>query len=364
MNNSGPAVSRPGGNAESEQMTLSGYRLLWWPGLAVALLVHIAAFTALLRHLGLMVSPFFGFTKTLAFAAGYLFFAVGVRLVVQRWLRSGASRMWSVSSGAAGVVIGEFCVIVGTMALLTVAYSWPKVMVQVLNPRLWDLQLGALDRVLCFGVDPNEFLLTVFEGSPAVFSHLLDRYYSVFVFTQSIGAAWFLSDPRARMRAAFGIGFLVLWMIGTWCYVAIPALGPAYVAEDLPARLWAVFPSAAQGQAALYANYMAVKSLAGGAEALVVPHLGIAAMPSLHVGVHLFLYLWAVYSRSRLRPVFLAMTLLTFVGSVATAWHYVVDGLAGAILAAGAFWLAVMAAKFLLGSRARANSAPQSYNPG
>ena len=169
MNNSGPAVSRPGGNAEPEQMTLSGYRLLWWPGLAVALLVHIAAFTALLRHLGLMVSPFFGFTKTLAFAAGYLFFAVGVRLVVQRWLRSGASRMWSVSSGAAGVVIGEFCVIVGTMALLTVAYSWPKVMVQVLNPRLWDLQLGALDRMLCFGVDPNEFLLTVFEGSHCFF---------------------------------------------------------------------------------------------------------------------------------------------------------------------------------------------------
>ena len=145
-------------------------------------------------------------------------------------------------------------------------------------------------------------------------------------------------------------------MIGTWCYVAVPALGPAFIVEDLPARLWAVFPAAARGQAALYANYMAVKSLIGGHEALIIPHLGIAAMPSLHVGVHFFLCLWAVFSTSRLRPIFLAMTILTFVGSVATGWHYVVDGLVGAILAAGAFCLAAMTARYLLARIIREDS--------
>jgi hypothetical protein len=363
MNESGAAISSQNENNDAEQIVLVGYRLLWWPGVALALLVHIAAFTALLRHLGLLVSPFFGFTKTMTYAASYLVFALVVRLVMQRWMRKGASPTLSLSSGAARVAIGEFCLILLTMSLLTVAYSWPKLMVQVLNPRLWDLQLAAFDRLLCFGVDPNEFLLTIFEGSPGFVSYLLDRYYGFFVLTQSIGAAWFLCDPRARLRAAFGAGFVVLWMIGTWWYVAMPALGPAYLFEDLPQRLSAVFPHSAQGQAVLYANYLAVKGLAGGEETLIVPHLGIAAMPSLHVGVHLFLYMWAVFARSRLRPVFLAMTLLTFVGSVATGWHYMVDGLAGAIVAVVAFLLAVMAANLLRGRRAPSKCASQSYNP-
>lgn len=350
MDETGGAVSGGGEIPEPERMAFAGYRLLWWPGWALFLLVHIAAFTALLRHLGLLVAPFYGFWKTLGLAAAYLAVALVLRLIFQRRVRPDEGPRWSLKSGAARIVIGELCLIVVTMALLGVAYSWPKVMVQVLNPRLWDLQLAALDRALFFGLDPNEFLLTVFEGSPIFVSFLLDRYYALFVFTQSIGAAWFLCDPRARLRAAFGAGFISLWMVGTWCYVAIPALGPAYLFEDLPPRLWEVFPTAAKVQATLFANYTAVKGLASGGEALIVPHLGIAAMPSLHVAVHLFLYLWAVHTGSCLRPVFLAMTLLTFVGSVATGWHYAVDGLAGAIVAAVAFFLAVTAAK-LLGRR-------------
>ena len=176
--------------------------------MALALVVHITMFTVLLRRLGMLVSPFFGFAKTSGFAASYLLAAVAIRLVVLRLTRREPAPTWRLRSKKTWLAIGEFCLIVVTMALLTVAYSWPKVMVQVLNPRLWDLHLAALDRLLCLGLDPNEFLLTVFEGSPGFVSDLLDRYYGVFVFTQSIGAAWFLCDPRARMRAAFGVGFV------------------------------------------------------------------------------------------------------------------------------------------------------------
>jgi hypothetical protein len=357
------AVDSTDNEKNRPENVFSGYRLLWWPAIAVVLLVHIVAFTAFLRSLGLLVTPFYGFTKTLAFAASFLVAAIVLRLVLQRWMGEGVAPKWSLNSGSALVGVAELSLILVTIGLLTVAYSWPKVMVQVLNPRLWDAQLVALDRLLCLGVDPNEFLLTVFEGSPAWISFLLDRYYHAFVLTQSMGAAWFLCDPRARFRSAFGAGFIALWMIGTWCYVAVPAVGPAYFFEDLPQRLWVTFPAAAQGQAALHANYMAVQGLASGKQTLIVPHFGIAAMPSLHVGIHLFLYLWSVFAKSRLRPVFLAMTLLTFVGSVATGWHYVVDGLAGAFIAAVAFFLAVVAAKLLRDTGAPSKSAPQSYNP-
>ena len=363
MDESGAADSLDNENNHPEQNLFSGYRLLWWPALAAVLLVHIVTFTAFLRHLGLLVFPFYGFTKTLAFAASFLAAAFVIRLILQRWMGKGIDPKWSLKSGSAIVIVGELSLILVTIGLLTVAYSWPEVMVQVLNPRLWDMKFVALDRLLCFGVDPNEFLLTVFEGSPAFVSYLLDSYYHAFVFTQSIGAAWFLCDSRARFRSAFGAGFIALWMIGTWCYVAVPAVGPAFIFEDLPQRLWVTFPAAAQGQAALHTNYVAVQGLASGQETLIVPHFGIAAMPSLHVGIHLFLYLWSVYAKSRLRPVFLAMALLTFVGSVATGWHYVVDGLAGALVAAVAFCLAVAAAKLLRGTGVPSKSAPQSYYP-
>ena len=39
-------------------------------------------------------------------------------------------------------------------------------MVPILNPELWDGVLARLDAALCFGVNPNEFLLTIFEGAP------------------------------------------------------------------------------------------------------------------------------------------------------------------------------------------------------
>ena len=58
-----------------------------------------------------------------------------------------------------------------------------------------------------------------------------------------------------------------------------------------------------------------------------------AAMPSLHVGLHFFFFLW---SRRRARPlvVFFALaTVLTFMGSILTGWHYAVDGYVGMLLA-------------------------------
>ena len=63
------------------------------------------------------------------------------------------------------------------------------------------------------------------------------------------------------------------------------------------------------------------------------PTRGIAAMPSLHVGVHFFFFLWA---RRRARPLampFALATALTFAGSLLTGWHYAVDGYVGMLLA-------------------------------
>ena len=63
--------------------------------------------------------------------------------------------------------------------------------------------------------------------------------------------------------------------------------------------------------------------------------------PSLHVGVHWMLMLWM---RRYARPLFLPAviaTFLTFLGSIATGWHYAIDGYVGIALGQLCYWVAV-----------------------
>jgi len=81
-------------------------------------------------------------------------------------------------------------------------------------------------------------------------------------------------------------------------------------------------------------------------------------MPSLHVAAHAFLFLWALLVGSRLRAVLLAMTILTFLGSIATGWHYAVDSWAGLMLAALALLPAFLLLKVL--RRTAPNASPDA----
>lgn len=127
----------------------------------------------------------------------------------------------------------------------------------------------------------------------------------------------------------------------------MPALGPVYAFEGYLLRIAAMFPTNAATQAALLTNYDAVHRLMAGEDAMIVPHLGIAAMPSLHVAVHFFLFLWARRIGSRLSPLLLGMTMLTFIGSMATGWHYLIDGLIGLVLAAAVFGAGLLFSRFI-----------------
>ena len=93
-------------------------------------------------------------------------------------------------------------------------------------------------------------------------------------------------------------------------------------------------------QGALAANYARMIAGRDGSLREFNPYLGVAAFPSLHVGAH---WLFALWARRHARPMFVPFavaTALTFVASVATGWHYAVDGYAGLLLA----WLVVTVA--------------------
>jgi hypothetical protein len=146
---------------------------------------------------------------------------------------------------------------------------------------------------------------------------------------------------RADRRRNFAFACLALWVAGAWIYVAVPAVGPVFAAPEAFREVLAGMPHAADIQGRLWANYLGITASRAGAPLPPMrPFLAVAAMPSLHVGAHWLFALWARRRAPRLFVPWAAATALTFFGSLATGWHYAVDGYAGMLLAWGAIRLA------------------------
>ena len=222
------------------------------------------------------------------------------------------------------------------LGLMTWSYSWLKVFVPHLNGWVTDPLLAALDMKLHLGINPNRFLIELFPF-PGLF-RAVDVYYAGFVFTMGAGFALLASALDPRERARFAAGFAVLWIAGSWLYVALPSLGPCYVFPDDYASVSAHLPLQAETQRLLLAQYRVVTSgLKPGTS--LNPVFGIAAVPSLHVAGQAFLAFAARKRHPRLAFLFGLCSVLTFFGSLITGWHYAVDGYAGFLLAWGSWWL-------------------------
>ena len=225
-------------------------------------------------------------------------------------------------------------------ALAAYGYTWLKVFVPLLNPALFDAELARLDTAIHAGLNVNRFAIELLPF-PA-FHRALDAYYALFHATILGGLGWFASALSLRERARFAAGFVLLWLAGSWIYLAVPSLGPCYVFPGDTENVRSSLPLQTATQQLLIRQYRVVRELrSGGAEGMVLnPILGVAAMPSLHVAAQAFL---AFFARKRSRPVFILFataTALTFYGSLVTGWHYAVDGYAGLLLG----WLCVRAA--------------------
>ena len=70
------------------------------------------------------------------------------------------------------------------------------------------------------------------------------------------------------------------------------------------------------------------------------PFIGISAMPSLHVGAAVLMAIVAWQRSVAVGVVLVVFSVLTQIGSIALAWHYAIDGYAGAASAVAAWWAA------------------------
>jgi hypothetical protein len=242
---------------------------------------------------------------------------VGIRLAIARARRSTygtqiRSRRW----------IADSIRIIVFSALSVHVYGWIKLSVPLLHPHLFDSELWNVDRVLFFGHSPNIFFLDLFSTSLRFFDW---TYANVFVASINIASIYFLSDAEERLRIGFMNSNTLMWIAGAWLYMLVPSLGPAYRFPSVWLPLSAALANTQQLQRILMTNYQHVLH-----NQAVNVLLGVAAFPSLHVAFEVLVTLWM---RGKWRLLFGVITLIIFLGSVITGWHYLIDSIAGVILA-------------------------------
>jgi len=224
-----------------------------------------------------------------------------------------------------------------TMAV-TYTYSWLKVSVPLLRWEVLDPALWKIDRFLHFGVSPSIFAVELVAGTPV--ARWLDGWYALWLSTVVGMFAYAFLAPSLARRRNFAFACAVLWIGGAAIYFALPAVGPCYASQDVFREARVEMPRAAASQERLWENYVLLVAGRDGSLKRFNPYLGVAALPSLHVGAHVLFALWARRHARRLFLPFAAAAGLTFLASVATGWHYAVDGYLGALLAVAALRLA------------------------
>ena len=216
MNDIASSNLKGGGENPDDSPVTAPLALVFWTIVAALLVVQILGLSAFFRHHGIYYNTFHEFPLMAVRIAGNVIAVLILRFVFHRWFRQ--SNTWWRLRGWKNLAIMalEMAGIILVLTLTSYAYSWPKVMLPMLNPRLWDVLFARIDTVLCVGINPNEFFLTVFEGAPRFVSRMLDRYYGLFVISQSAVSAWFITDPRFKERVVFGTSTTLLWLLGTW----------------------------------------------------------------------------------------------------------------------------------------------------
>ena len=242
-------------------------------------------------------------------------------------------------------------------------YVWLKVCVPLVNQRLWDPLLWRLDTLIHLGFSPSVFAVELLQGTGLL--RWIDLWYMWWIPSVSFTIAFFCAFPEARVRRRFVLSAVVIWTLGACLYTAVPVLGPIYASGEVWQEAVQEMPHASQAQALLMDNYQKVIAGRTGGLRQFNPTRGIAALPSLHVGIHCLFTLWMW---RYLRPLFaigLLGTFFTFVGSVATGWHYAVDGYVGIVLAWLAYWVALKLEPddAAMGNRAGSGAAEQGRLP-
>jgi PAP2 superfamily len=224
------------------------------------------------------------------------------------------------------------------------AFLMLKAYLPEIHPFQWDPTFLEWDRALHFGFHAYQLLQPAL-GHPYV-TKALNTAYNAWFFFMLI--AWVVTAYARRdtpLRQRYMLAFTLCWFIGTNVLGTIfSSVGPCYygrlLSGDDPFQPLMAYLhqadaitmiSALRTQDMLWQGYL-------GSEGMV---RGISAMPSMHVAMCVLLAVLGFASGRRwLGWFFAAFTATIFLGSIELAWHYAIDGYAGAAIALASWYFA------------------------
>jgi hypothetical protein len=234
------------------------------------------------------------------------------------------------------------------------AYRNLKSIVPLLRDELFDGRLGDIDHSVFGGSDPAEVLHDLL--GTGVSAEVLSVVYGLFFVFVPVSVALALVVPRDPRPGLFFVTALSLnWVLAAGSYFLLPSLGPVYAQPEnfagLPSTGVSHLQSALLEQRT---DFLYDPAAAGAAQS-------IGAFASLHVSIF-FTAALATHLLGTPRPVravVWALLVLTVLATLYFGWHYVLDDVAGMVIAIGSLALARAVTGFELRPARRPVPAPQ-----
>lgn len=201
------------------------------------------------------------------------------------------------------------------LILISFLYTYLAVLAFDTVPWNADGSLFALDRAI--GMERLHLRIAPALTTQIWFTELLSVAYSLFIPYLAISVLQITQYKNTALRDLFFTALATLYCIGFLGYLFIPAQGPIVaLAEQIGANINGGF---------FHALVTGSVNKAGG------PH---GAFPSIHVAASVLIFLFDFKHGSRERAwIYLPLIILIAIATVALRYHYVVDLMAGILLA-------------------------------
>jgi len=234
------------------------------------------------------------------------------------------------------------------------AYRNLKSVVPLLRDELFDRRLGDIDRSVFGGSDPAQVLHDLL--GTGISAEVLSVVYGFFFAFVPISIAFALVVPRDPRPGLFFVTALSLnWVLAAGSYFLLPSLGPVYDQPenfaDLPSTDVSHLQNALLNQRV---EFLHDPAAAGAAQS-------IGAFASLHCSIF-FTAAIATHLLGAPRSVRVgvwALLALTVLATLYFGWHYVLDDVAGLVIAITSLALARALTGFELRTARRRVPAPQ-----